>query len=350
MRYGFALSLSDVASNIRWEGHLGVVSMRATSHKSQEPWPCNDEDPWLSSKSRTMGVGKAVLCNHRPSSIVWSEKGSCCRTIAYFIGGKEGRIWFNIICPKLYQFKRITWWCLSVLESITDLPWNLSCWNKKSKSHSLVEFGSSPPPRGGPDKNSRRPWNLIYSPPCRTPCILFIHEVFFGPLGLHLRVWSELGPSVFLVEEKKIFFFRPLIFVFFLAQESSKEKLRFFLCPFLDSLRPFDQWELLDCNGHRPSVLCVKWPWGHYDISPWLVVGERGAAATNSPPTLTSAGHQWTVSTSTGCNQWSSLARPTLKVAPAGRNCSLVARTNKCGWAISSQTYLISQAGDEQVN
>ena len=28
----------------------------------------------------------------------------------------------------------------------------------------------------------------------------------------------------------------------------------------LDGLHPFDQWELLDCNGHGPSVLCVKWP------------------------------------------------------------------------------------------
>ena len=28
----------------------------------------------------------------------------------------------------------------------------------------------------------------------------------------------------------------------------------------LDGLRPFDQWELLDCNGHGPSVLCVKGP------------------------------------------------------------------------------------------
>ena len=28
----------------------------------------------------------------------------------------------------------------------------------------------------------------------------------------------------------------------------------------LDSLRTFDQWEFLDCNGHGPSILCVKWP------------------------------------------------------------------------------------------
>ena len=26
----------------------------------------------------------------------------------------------------------------------------------------------------------------------------------------------------------------------------------------LNGLRPFNQWELLDCNGHGPSTLCVK--------------------------------------------------------------------------------------------
>ena len=31
---------------------------------------------------------------------------------------KEGRIMFSIICLKLYQFERATWWCLSILESI----------------------------------------------------------------------------------------------------------------------------------------------------------------------------------------------------------------------------------------
>ena len=63
-------------------------------------------------------------------------------------------------------------------------------------------------------------WNLIHSSPCRNPCRLFIHKDFFGPLGLHLRM---CGVN-------------------------------------LDGLRPFDQWELLDCNGDGPSVLCVMWP------------------------------------------------------------------------------------------
>ena len=28
----------------------------------------------------------------------------------------------------------------------------------------------------------------------------------------------------------------------------------------VNSLYPFSQWEILDCNGHGPYVLCVKWP------------------------------------------------------------------------------------------
>ena len=63
------------------------------------------------------------------------------------------------------------------------------------KHYSLLEFVSGPPPRGRPNANSGRPFHLVHNPPCRTPCTLFFHEVFFGPLGLHLRVWSELGQS-----------------------------------------------------------------------------------------------------------------------------------------------------------
>ena len=53
-----------------------------------------------------------------------------------------------------------------------------------------------------------------------------------------------------------------------------------------------------------------------------------------SPPRLTGVGHQWMVSTSIGCNQWLSRAKPSLKVAHASRNRSLVAHTSKCRWAI----------------
>jgi len=33
---------------------------------------------------------------------------------------REERIWFNMICLKLYQFEMIAWWCLSVVESILE--------------------------------------------------------------------------------------------------------------------------------------------------------------------------------------------------------------------------------------
>ena len=97
-------------------------SIRATSHMSQEPWPWNGEGPWLSSKGRTMGVGKAVLCSHGLSSILWSENGPCCGIVACFVDGKRGEdlvqynmsqtlsIWENYlvvfvcpgICPTIY--------------------------------------------------------------------------------------------------------------------------------------------------------------------------------------------------------------------------------------------------------
>ena len=56
------------------------------------------------------------------------------------------------------------------------------------KHHGLPKFSSDPPLGGGPDANSGRPCTLIHSPPCRTPCRLFIHKRFWGPLDLHLVV------------------------------------------------------------------------------------------------------------------------------------------------------------------
>jgi hypothetical protein len=159
-----------------------------------------------------MGVGKVILCSHGPSSIVWSENEPRCGTIAYFVDGKkEGRIWFNTIyLIELYQFERNTWWCMSVLESILE-----SIMLKKILKRVMVSQNL----RRKLNENSGRPWNLIHSLPCKTPCRLFIHEVFFGPLGLHLRVWSELGCST-----------------------------------------PFRPMRALGLQRSRASVLCVKWP------------------------------------------------------------------------------------------
>ena len=79
-----SLVLELSASDNRQDNHLVV---RASSHMSQEPWPCYGEDPWLSSKGRSMGV----IRSHVPSSIVWSESTPCCGTIAYFVGNKRGK-------------------------------------------------------------------------------------------------------------------------------------------------------------------------------------------------------------------------------------------------------------------
>ena len=88
------VGLSTTVVTVNWplgkQSSVTATQLRATSHMSQEPWPCNGEDHLLSSKGRTMCVGKAVLCSHGPSSIVWSENGPCCGTIAYFIGEKRG--------------------------------------------------------------------------------------------------------------------------------------------------------------------------------------------------------------------------------------------------------------------
>ena len=134
---------------------------------------------------------------------------------------KEGGIWFNIICLNLPIWENY----LVVFVSSGICP-EICPAEIILKNLGLPKFASNPPLGGRPDENFGRPWNLTYSPPCRTPCRLFIHEVLFGPSGLHLCVWSVN----------------------------------------LVGLRPFDQRELLDCNGHGPSVLCVKWP-----LSPKMV-------------------------------------------------------------------------------
>ena len=64
---------------------------------------------------------------------------------------------------------------------------------------------------------------IIYSLPCRDPCCsLVLHDNFFGPLDLHLLVWNELE----------------------------------------NELGLFDQWGILECNGHGPSVSYVNRPHG----------------------------------------------------------------------------------------
>ena len=117
------------------EKTITIVSALYLADASCEPQPCYGEDPWLSSKGRTMGVGKAILCSQGPSSIVWSKNGPCCRTIAYFVGRKK-RGGFDLI---KYVSNSINlreslggvclFWNLSWNLSY-NLSWNLSCWKK----------------------------------------------------------------------------------------------------------------------------------------------------------------------------------------------------------------------------
>ena len=96
------------------------------------------------------------------------------------------------MCFKLYQFKRITWWCMSILQFIikyvmqSDVKFVLL--EKIIKKNGLPLFALSPPLGGGSNANFGRPCTLIHTLPRRTPCRLFIHELFFGPVDLHLLV------------------------------------------------------------------------------------------------------------------------------------------------------------------
>jgi hypothetical protein len=180
-----------------WSGFSSKQDIKATSHKSQELWPCNGEDPWLSSKGRSMVVGKAVLCSHGPSSIVWSENGPCCGTIANFVGGKRGvdLVWYNLSQPlSIWEHYLVVFVCLGIYSKICLViyPEIFHAGKDIRKSHGVPKFALGPRHGGGLDENSKRPWNLIHSLSCRTSCRLFIHEVFFGPLSLNLCVRVNL--------------------------------------------------------------------------------------------------------------------------------------------------------------
>ena len=73
---------------------------------------------------------------------------------------KEMRIWFNIICLKLYQFERTTWWCLSALEYVIEISFKFFLkyvmLEKKKKSWSL-KICISPPLGDRHDVNPGRP-------------------------------------------------------------------------------------------------------------------------------------------------------------------------------------------------
>jgi hypothetical protein len=82
--------------------------------------------------------------------------------VAYFVGGQREKYLFNIRCLKLYQFERITWWCLFVLEFVLEYALqsvlkHVMLGKNIKKNHDFPELVPCPLLRGGPDKNSGRP-------------------------------------------------------------------------------------------------------------------------------------------------------------------------------------------------
>ena len=58
---------------------------------------------------------------------------------------KEKRIWAKMICLKLYQFKRITWWCLYVLKFALHYVMKIVMLeNNNKESHGLMELVKIP--------------------------------------------------------------------------------------------------------------------------------------------------------------------------------------------------------------
>ena len=65
--------------------------------------------PWVLGKLFCVVTGPQAWCEVRMDYIAGPSH--------IFLAGKDGRIWFDTICLKLYQIERIGWWCLSLLKS-----------------------------------------------------------------------------------------------------------------------------------------------------------------------------------------------------------------------------------------
>ena len=106
---------------------------------------------------------------------------------------KEGSIWVNIICLQIYQSERTTWWCLSILEYVLEFIMEsilkfvmlkkyiqtIMVSQNLHQAH-LLEVGLTKIPE------VHETLSIV--------CHVGLHvdfssmKVFFGPLGLHLRV------------------------------------------------------------------------------------------------------------------------------------------------------------------
>ena len=100
---------ADGVSLVESKRHAGSspqnpAFLRATSHVSQEPWPWNGEDPWLSHPKAVPWVcweSRFMSSQALKHSVKW-EWNMVQGPLHSLVAEKEGRIWFNMICLKLY--------------------------------------------------------------------------------------------------------------------------------------------------------------------------------------------------------------------------------------------------------
>ena len=91
---------------------VAVLVGRATSHMSQGPWPWNGEGPCLSSKGRTMGIGKVILCSDGLSNILWRGMDHVEGPSHILLVGTEGQPYLTSYISLFSLFFNFSLWVL----------------------------------------------------------------------------------------------------------------------------------------------------------------------------------------------------------------------------------------------
>ena len=109
----------------------------------------------------------------------------------------------------------------------------------------------------------------------------------------------------------------------------------------LNNLFTNEEFELERTWSHPPEDMNMKSKWTTLNwersISDILLEVTNLLQLIAHPHILVRATNErWELAlVATSGSHWLSLVEPTLKVAPVGRNRSLIARTNVCGWALT---------------
>ena len=116
---------------------------------------------------------------HLQNHVVWSRALKC--SVKAYVIGSSTKCYFNEFLftqafthDKKYRIKQRLW--------AFGVSWSPG-------------FVSGLPPRGGFWKQSKQPWNIIQSMPCRSAHRLYNHLAFTYYVGPSSIEWSELGPA-----------------------------------------------------------------------------------------------------------------------------------------------------------